>query len=126
MDIHTSEWVRRQRGEGRIGFFIALVACAVLVFVGVRVVPVRVTAYEFREFIRQETRSAAVTKGDEKVAQRIMSRAEELEIPLTRKNLHVQRTQSEMVIRASYEQPVDLKFMTYVYRYSSEDRAPLF
>jgi hypothetical protein len=31
-----------------------------------------------------------------------------------------------MIIRASYERPIDLKVTTYVFRFDAEERAPLF
>jgi len=47
-------------------------------------------------------------------------------IPLQRKNLKLQRTTGEMIISASYEQPIDLKVTTYVYRFDAREKAPLF
>jgi len=117
---------RKQRGEGRIGFLISLIVVGVAVFVGMKVIPVRVTAYEFRDTLREEARYAAVRDDDAKVVTRILQKAEELEIPLQKKNLEVKRTTGEMIIRASYEQPIDLKVTTYVYKFRAEERAPLF
>jgi hypothetical protein len=117
---------KRQRGEGRIGFLIALIVVGVVIFVGVKIIPVRITAYEFRDTLREEARYAAVRDDDATVVVRILKKAEELEIPLTKKNLEVKRTTGEMIIRAHYEQPIDLKVTTYVYKFRAEERAPLF
>ena len=116
----------RQRGEGRIGFLIALILVGAAIFVGMKVVPVRITAYEFRDALREEARYGAVRDDDAQVVQRILQKAEDLEIPLSKKNLEVKRTTGEMIIRAHYEQPIDLKVTTYVYRFRAEERAPLF
>ena len=117
---------RGQSGEGRIGALIALAVVGIAIFLGVKVIPVRVAAYEFRDFVEQECRYAAVRKHDNQVRQRIIDKAEELEIPLDPKRLKLQRTRSEMVITASFEQPIDLKVYTYVYKYEVNERAPLF
>ena len=115
-----------QRGEGRIGLLLSLAVLGVGIFLGVKIIPVRIAAYEFSDCLQQECRYAAVRTVDEKVRQRILDKALELEIPLQKKNLTVQRTANEMMITASYEQPIDLKFTTYTYRFHQKERAPLF
>jgi hypothetical protein len=115
-----------ERGEGRVGFLITLIVAAVLIFVGAKIIPVRVTAYEFRDVLREEARYGAVRNSDDMVAKRILDKAAELEIPLKKSNLRVQRTRSQMVISAEYEQPIDLKVTTYVYRFNATEKAPLF
>lgn len=118
---------RPQRGEGRVGFVIALFVFASLLFVGIKVVPVHVTAYQFREALREEARFAAAYKKDARdVARRIMEHAEAMEVPLEPKNLSIRRTRSEVIINASYEQPIDLKVTTYTYRFNAEQRNPTF
>ena len=114
-----------ERGEGRVGALIALAVVGIAIFLGVKIIPVRVAAYEFRDFCEQECRYAAVRKHDEQVRKRILEKAEELEIPLDPKRLKLERTRSEMIVTASYEQPIDLKVYTYVYRYEVNERAPL-
>jgi hypothetical protein len=117
---------RAERGEGRVGLMIALILVGIAIFLGVKVIPVRVAAYEFRDALREECRYAAVRHDDAAVAKRIMQKAQELEIPLERKQLQIRRTTGEMIISARYEQPIDLKVTTYVYRFDAKERAPLF
>jgi hypothetical protein len=116
----------RERGEGRIGFLISVIVVAIAVFLGVKIIPVRIDAYEFRDTLREEARYAAVRHDDKTVADRIMKKAKELEIPLRRNNLSLHRTTGEIVIQASYEQPIDLKVTTYVYKFHAKEKAPLF
>lgn len=115
-----------ERGEGRIGLVIAIAVVAVGIFLGVKIIPVRVAAYEFRDFVETECRYAAVRKGDTEVRKRILRKAEELEIPLNPKKLKLERRGGEMIITASYEQPIDLSVTTYVFRFAIDERAPLF
>ena len=117
---------RSEKGEGKLGLLISLVVVGVLLFVGIKIIPAKIKAYEFRDVLREECRYGAVRDDDAKVAKRIMEKAEELEIPLDRKNLKVKRTISEMIISASYQQPIDLKLTTYVYKFDQKERAPLF
>lgn len=115
-----------ERGEGKIGLLIAIIVIGVAAFLGAKIIPVRVSAYEFKDFIREQARYAAIHRNDATIVERIMEKAQDLEIPLSAKNLDVRRTRSEVIITANYEQPVDLKFHTYVYRFNAKERAPLF
>jgi len=116
----------RERGEGRIGFLISVIVVGIAIFLGVKIIPVRIDAYEFRDTLREEARYAAVRHDDKTVADRIMQKAKELEIPLRRKNLKLHRTTGEIIIQAAYEQPIDLKVTTYVYKFDVKEKAPLF
>jgi hypothetical protein len=118
--------MHREKGEGRIGFLIALIIVGLAIFLGMKVIPVRINAYEFRDFLREEARYAAVRHDDATVTKRILARAKEMDIPLNPKNLTVTRTTGEMIITAKYEQPIDLKVTTYVYKFDAKEKAPLF
>jgi len=116
----------RERGEGRTGFLVSLALLGAGIFLGVKVIPVRVNAYEFRDFIQEECRFAATRASDKEIYTRIFEKAKELRLPLEKKNLHMQRTTREMIISAKYEQTIDLKVTKYVYKFDHEERAPLF
>jgi len=115
-----------EKGEGRVGLMITLIIVGVAIFLGVKIIPVRIAAYEFRDVLREEARYGAVRNSDVIVRKRILDKAAELEIPLDKKNLKVNRTPSKMVISATYEQPIDLKVTTYVYKFDETEKAPLF
>ena len=115
-----------EEGNGRIGFVFALCLVGCAIFAGSKVIPVRVAAYEFRDFVQQECRHAAVRPDDKDSVKRILSKAKELELPLQRKDLDVSRTMSEMIINASFVKSIDLKLTTYQYRFDVKERAPLF
>lgn len=117
---------RSERGEGKVGLLIALALIGSGIFVAVKIVPVRVNAYELKDFIQEETRGASLRRDDKAIADRIMKKAKELEVPLERKNLKVSRGTSEMVISARFEQAVDLKVYKYVFKFNETERAPLF
>lgn len=115
-----------ERGEGRIGLLVMLALVGAAIFVAVRVIPVRVAAYEFRDFVTQECRSAAVRPENSAVAKRILEKARELDLPLDKKDLYIHRSLSEMTISASFVKPIDLKLGTYRYEFKVKERAPLF
>ena len=115
-----------QTGDGRIGFIVSLALLGIGIFVGVKIIPVRVNAYEFRDFIQEECRFAATRNKDEEIYKRVLAKAQDLHLPLQKKNLHLERTIHEMIISAKYEQEIDLKVTKYVFRFDHEERAPLF
>ena len=115
-----------QRGEGQLNLIVALAVLAIAIFAAVKYIPVKIAAFEFRDFIEQECRTAALRKDNAYVQKRILDKAEELEIPLDKKNLTIKRTASEMIIQAKYMQPIDFKFMQYDYQFDHKYRAPLF
>jgi len=115
-----------QSGKGRLGFLLSLAIVFVICFLAVKIIPVRITAYNFRDVLREETRMAAVRKSDAVLAKRIMDEAEDLGIPLERGNLVIKRTKRRMTLSARYEHPIDLKLTTYVYKFRATEEAPLF
>ncbi len=115
-----------QKGEGRVGFAIAVVIVGVAAFLGLKIIPVRITAYEFRDVMREEARYGAVRDTDKEVHKRIMARAADMEIPLLAKHLRVVRSTHEIRITAKYEQPIDLKITTYMFKFDHKEKAPLF
>jgi hypothetical protein len=115
-----------QRGEGRTGFIITLAVFLIGLFLAVKIVPVRVDGYQFKEVLREEARYAAVHRNDEAVRDRILDTADAMNIPLQKENLKIRRTQVEVIISASYEKPVNLKVGTYTYKFREEQKAPIF
>ena len=115
-----------ERGDGRIGFLISLALLGIAIFVGAKIIPVRVNAYEFRDFIQEECRFAATRSHDEEIFKRVLDKAHDLQLPLDKKNLHMERTTHEMIISAKYTQTIDLKVTKYVFKFDHEERAPLF
>ena len=116
----------RERGQGRAGFLVTLVLFLLGVFLAFKIVPARIDGYQFQEVLRKEARNAAVHRNDEQVAERIMDKAKAMDIPLKRSNLSISRDRAELVITATYQKPIDLRFTTYTYKFKGRQAAPLF
>jgi len=116
----------RQRGEGRLGTVFGLTVLAVTVYLGFKVLPVMINAYAFRDYIEQETRFAALRNKDEEVVKRVLRKAEELELPITRKSVTVSRTQSHFDLKVAYTIPIETPVYTYNWVFQEESNAPLF
>ena len=115
-----------ERGEGRLGTIFGLTVLAVTVYLAFKVVPVMVNAYAFRDYIEQETRFAALRNKDEEVVKRVLKKAEELDLPVTRKSITVNRSSSHFDIRVAYTIPIETPVYTYNWVFNEQQRAPLF
>lgn len=117
---------KNQRGEGRLGLFVTLVVIGVGVFLAAKFVPLKINAYEFRETLREEAKYMSVHRDEQRALERILERAEALHLPVSAKNINIQRTKSEVIVSANFQKPIDLKLTTYTYKFSAEMRAPIF
>ena len=116
-----------QRGEGRVGFIVALVIVMVGLFVGIKVIPVRINAYQLDDTLREEARFASVNRNsDAAIKKRILEHAHSLNIPLDPKNVTIQRIRKEVIVKAQFVQPIYLKVTVYNFRFEGEQRAPVF
>ena len=115
-----------ERGEGHLGTVFGLTVLAVTVYLGFKVVPVMINAYAFRDYIETETRFAALRNRDEEVIKRVVRKAEELDLPVTTKNISVNRSQSHFDIKVVYTIPIETPVYTYNWAFDEEYRAPLF
>ena len=116
-----------ERGAGRMGFFIALILFSLFVYLAIKFVPVYINAYIFEDTLREEARFAAVTRdlSDEQLVVRIVAKANDLELPVSGKELSVKRSQTQILIHATYMVPVETPFFTYEWRFRQEATAPL-
>ena len=92
----------------------------------VRVISVRVAAYEFRDFVTLECCSVAVRPEEATIAKRILDKAKELDLPLQKKELIIERTQRQMKIQASFVKPINLQLGIYKFAFQVSETAPLF
>jgi hypothetical protein len=116
----------RERGEGRLGTIFGLVVLAVTIYLGFKVLPVMINAYAFRDYIEQETRFAALRNKDEEVIKRVLHKADELDLPITRKSITVNRSQSHFDLKVAYTIPIETPVYTYNWVFREESNAPLF
>ncbi len=115
-----------ERGEGRAGFLLTLGLFLLGIFLAIKIVPARIDGFQFQEVLREEARNVAVHRNDQQVAERIMDKAQAMGIPLERSNLNISRSRAEVVITATYQKPIDLRFTTYTYKFKGRQTAPLF
>lgn len=118
--------LNRERGEGRAGTLIGLAVLAITIYLGVKIVPVLVNGYAFRDYLEEEARFAALRSQDDVVRTRIVRKAVELDLPVPAKSVLINRTQSYIDIKVKYVVPIETPVYTYDMNFDEAVRAPLF
>lgn len=104
--------LRRQKGEGKVA-----IVFWILVFLGSGVVakewiPAKISDMQLKDHIEELAKNYPRQTGDWFV-EMIMRRAHELDIPLDRKNIQVDKTQQRVRVKFEYTQKLDLIVTTW-------------
>lgn len=98
---------------GTVKLAFGLIVIVAAIYVGAAVIPVYYANYEFQDMIKTEaTLQTYTTKPEAEIQQTILKRAQELDIPLTKDQVKVQRRGNlgtgSLTIQAPYTVHVDL------------------
>jgi len=86
---------------------------AVLVFLGIRLIPIYLHNQELQQFVEEVThRAAAPTSSDDVLRSWVLSKAADLELPVVADNVHIQRLANNVHIEVRYAVRVDLPLYT--------------
>lgn len=119
----------REKGEGRIGLVIALAIAAAGVFLGVKLIPVKIKFYNFADKVEQKIQRASWKSYDQARDETLkFVRQEAASSGLTTAKLKVSMpppTTNEMIVVVDWDVPIDLAVTQYVWKYHLEKRAPM-
>lgn len=120
-------WWRRQRGDVPIGCIIGLILLLFVVLIGIKVVPVMIKFGELQEEIEDVAdRGNRWDYTDERMRNRILEKAEELDLPVTTKDVKIERSDKWIKIWVNYDYAVDFPGYTYVFHKRHYENRPLF
>ena len=86
---------------------------AVLIFLGIRLIPIYIHNQELQQFVEDVThRASAPTSSDDVLRSWVLTRAADLELPVVADNVHIQRAQGTVNIEVRYAVRVDLPLYT--------------
>jgi hypothetical protein len=125
--IGLREQANGERGAGRTGFFLTLALFSLFVYMAIKFVPVYVNAYIFEDTLREEAKFASVTRdlSEAQLKNRILAKAQDLELPVSAAELSIKRTQTMILIQATYMVPIETAFFTYEWSFSQEGSSPV-
>jgi len=118
---------RGERGEGKIGCIFWTAALIVGIVVAWVAVPVKVKTAELHDFMIDQATDAGRTRSGEAIKKRVLARAKELDLPVTSKNLTVNRSEARVRMDADYTVTLEFPFgITYDWRFQHEVDRPIF
>lgn len=108
---------RTERGDSKIPLILMILFLAAIIFVLVKVVPSRINAYEFKDFIETYSRTESWTRTEDQIKKDLVEKAKTLQLPVTVENIKIDKPGSTIHIRVIFDVPVDLKVKTWVMHY---------
>ncbi len=115
----------RSRGEGRLGCIMWLLLAAVGILIAVKAVPVKLNDVEFGDYIEEQAQFSGRVSGDT-LRNRILKKAKELDIPLEKKNLKVNKTTRRVEIECRYTITLDFGVYEYEWEFVHDIDRPIF
>lgn len=117
--------LQHRYGQGKIGCVLWLLVLLAAIGVAAKLIPVKIASAELYDFMEEQAMFAARTKPDE-IKKRILRRADELGLPLTKKNLVVERRAGRVRMRATYVVPIELPGYTFEWPFEHILDRPVF
>jgi hypothetical protein len=115
----------RQAGQGKVGCFLWLLAASIAALIAFKMIPVKVKSAELHDFMVEQARFAS-NYPSEQIAKSILDRARELELPLTEKQLRVEKVRERIKMEAIYTVPVEFPGYTYYWEFHHMVDRPIF
>jgi len=119
----TNRMVRDgERGGSRLNLLMTLVFLGATIFVAVKIIPPYVQNYQFEDAVKSECRfalSGYPRKTEDDVREDIWKKAQELSIPLNKKEeIQVTVNQGNVTISTNYSIPIDLMVYQFTLHFS--------
>ncbi len=100
-------------GSGRIKAILSILFLIIVIFVGVKVIPVYVNDYELDDYIRQQTPFWLTQRASvDAIAKNVLDKAQDLGLPVTAENVKVRAPGSMVNVTVDYTVPLDFLFFT--------------
>lgn len=118
---------RAERGDSKLGciFWLALVIAAALI--AWEAVPVKVRSAELHDHMTDMALVATRERSSEAIKKNVLAKAKDLDLPLTAKNLEVERSESRIKLEAEYTVVLEFPFgLTYDWEFHHQVDRPIF
>lgn len=115
----------RQRGEGQFGCLVGIVFLLLAGLIAYRMIPIKVKAAELRDTVVDESKAAG-RHSQEHIKAAILDKAKRLELPVSAKDIDIDRKANEITIDVRYTVPVDFPGYTYQWKFHHHTENPIF
>ena len=104
---------RSESGKITIKAILSLAFLAAIVFTAFKVIPVYVNNYQLTDYVENQTPFWLTQRASaEAIQKNILSKAEELSLPVAAEDVTVSANQNRVSVNVDYHVPVDLKAFT--------------
>lgn len=115
----------RERGEGQFGCLVGLAIIALVGLIAYRMIPVKVKAAELRDTVVDEAKSAG-QHNNKRIRASILDKAEQLDLPVSDKDVLIERKHQMIRIEVEYTVPVEFPGYTYQWHFRVKTENPVF
>jgi hypothetical protein len=118
---------RYQRGDVPVGCLVGGAVALVIMLVAIKVAPIMIHVGELDKQIGvYADRANRREYNDKRIARAILSKAESLDLPVTKKDIKIKRTSSRIKITVTYNITIEFPGYTYVWHKEHFHERPIF
>jgi hypothetical protein len=117
---------RSERGEGNLGCILWLLAFGLAALIAWKAVPVKLKSAELYDYMDELAKFGAARTPPQDLEKQILDRARQLEIPLTKDAVKVERKGDRVYMEVEYTLPVELPGYTYQWHFRQTLDRPIF
>ena len=119
--------VRRasERGTGNLGCVLWVIVLLLAVLIAWKAIPVKIKSAQFYDYMEEMAKTAGGNPPDE-IKKALLDKANELQLPLEKDNVKVQRIGDNIRMEASYMVPLEFPGYTYEWHFDPQVDRPIF
>ena len=121
--------MKNERGEGRLGLIFALVVAVIAVFVGIKIIPLKVALFAFSDQIEQRLQRASwrsFEQAKEDTIKFVQERAESTGYPTEKLKVSMPNPRAgDMIVIVDWPIQLDFAVYQYTWNYHLEKHAPM-
>ncbi len=118
---------RYQRGDVPVGCLVGGAVALIVILVAIKVAPIMIHVGELDKQIGvYADRANRREYNDKRIERAILTKAEQLDLPVTKKDISIKRTSNRIKITVVYDIPIEFPGYTYVWHKEHFHERPLF
>ena len=118
---------RYQRGDVPVGCLVGGLVALIVALVSIKVAPIMIHVGELDKQIGvYADRANRREYNDKRIERAILAKAESLDLPVTKKDIKIQRTSNRIKITVTYKVEIEFPGYTYVWHKEHFHERPLF
>jgi hypothetical protein len=114
-----------ERGEGNLGCILWVLGLGLAILIGYKMIPIKIATSQLYDFMEEQAKFAARPDA-EAIAKTIVSKAKELELPVTKEDVQVEKIGDNIKMHAQYTVPVEFPGYTYMWHFDQLVNRPIF